>query len=100
MIDEVWPQIFRTEIPLPANPLRAINSYLIKGKDRFLMIDTGMNRPECLEAMNASLKELRADLEKTDFFVTHLHADHLGLISELARPSSRVYFNFPDAEVV
>jgi glyoxylase-like metal-dependent hydrolase (beta-lactamase superfamily II) len=88
------------EIPLPANPLKAINSYVIQGKDRFLMIDTGMNRRECLEAMNAYLRELRVDLEKTDFFVTHLHADHLGLISELARPSSKVYFNFPDAEVV
>src|SRR4030042_2788985 len=50
--------------------------------------------------MEASLKELRIDLEKSDFCVTHLHADHLGLISELARPSSKVYFNFPDAEVI
>lgn len=100
MIDEVRPRIFRMEIPLPANPLKAINSYVIKGEDRFLMIDTGMNRPECLEVMEASLKELRIDLEKTDFFVTHVHADHFGLISELARPSSKVYFNFPDAEVL
>jgi glyoxylase-like metal-dependent hydrolase (beta-lactamase superfamily II) len=99
MIDEVWPHIFRTEIPLPATPLKAINSYVIKGKDRFLMIDTGMNRPECKEAMDASLKELQVDLEKTDFFVTHIHADHLGLISDLARKSSRLYFNFPDAEI-
>ena len=98
MIDEVRPQIFRMEIPLPANPLKAINSYVIKGKDRFLMIDTGMNRPECMEAMEASLKELRVDLEKTDFFITHIHADHLGLVSELIRKSSRLYFNFPDAE--
>jgi len=88
------------EIPLPGNPLKAINSYVIKGENRFLMIDTGMNRPECKEAMDASLKELRVDLEKTDFFITHLHADHLGLISELARKSSKVYFNFPDAEVI
>ncbi len=100
MIDEVWPKIFRMEIPLPGNPLKAINSYIIKGEDRFLMIDTGMNRPECKEAMDASLKDLQVDLEKTDFFITHLHADHLGLISELARHSAKVYFNFPDAEVV
>jgi glyoxylase-like metal-dependent hydrolase (beta-lactamase superfamily II) len=100
MIDEVRPRIFRLQIPLPANPLRAVNSYVVKGHDRYLMIDTGMNRPECSEAMAASLKELRVDLEKTDFFVTHLHADHLGLISELARPSSKVYFNYPDAEVI
>jgi glyoxylase-like metal-dependent hydrolase (beta-lactamase superfamily II) len=100
MIDEVWPSIFRMEIPLPANPLKAINSYVIKGEDRFLMIDTGMNRPECMEVMQASLRELRVDLEKTDFFITHVHADHFGLISELATKSSLVYFNFPDAEVI
>jgi glyoxylase-like metal-dependent hydrolase (beta-lactamase superfamily II) len=100
MIDEVWPSIFRMEIPLPDNPLKAINSYVIKGEDRFLMIDTGMNRPECMEVMQASLRKLRVDLEKTDFFVTHLHADHFGLISELVTKSSRVYFNFPDAEVM
>jgi glyoxylase-like metal-dependent hydrolase (beta-lactamase superfamily II) len=81
MIDEVRPSIFRMEIPLPDNPLKAINSYVIKGEDHFLMIDTGMNRPECMEVMQASLRELRVDLEKTDFFVTHVHADHFGLIS-------------------
>ena len=54
MIEEVWPNIFRMEIPLPANPLKAINSYVVKGGDRFLIIDTGMNRPECLGAMQSS----------------------------------------------
>lgn len=100
MADEVSPNIFRTAIPLPQNPLRAINSYVIKGEDRFLMIDTGMNRPECMEAMRAGLKELQVDLEKTDFFVTHLHADHLGLVSELIRGGNKIYFNRPDAEVI
>lgn len=100
MIDEVFPHIFRMEIPLPGNPLKAINSYLIKGRDRFLMIDTGMNREECMEAMGSCLKELEVDLNRTDFFITHLHADHLGLVSELATDSSAIYFNHPDAQVI
>jgi glyoxylase-like metal-dependent hydrolase (beta-lactamase superfamily II) len=100
MAEEILPNIFREEIPLPQNPLKAINSYVIKEGGRFLMIDTGMNRPECLQAMQAYIKQIGVDLEKTDFFITHLHADHLGLVSELARPSSKVYFNYPDSKVI
>ena len=100
MAEEILPNIFRAEIPLPQNPLKAINSYVIKENDRFLMIDTGMNRPECLHAMNAYIKEIGLDLKKTDFFITHLHADHLGLVSDLAQPSSKIYFNHPDSEVI
>jgi glyoxylase-like metal-dependent hydrolase (beta-lactamase superfamily II) len=100
MIEEVFPNIFRMEIPLPGNPLKAINSYVIKGGIRFLIVDTGMNRKECLEAMQSSLKELEVDLRKADFFITHLHADHLGLVSELATDSAKIYFNYPDAEVI
>lgn len=96
MIEQVFPDIFRMEIPLPGNPLKAVNSYVIKGDQRFLIIDTGMNRSACREAMNAGLKELSVDLNKTDFFITHLHADHLGLVSELAVPSAKIYFNHPD----
>ena len=100
MIEEVWPNIFRTEIPLPANPLKAINSYIVRGGNRFLIIDTGMNRPECLEAMQSSLKKLGVDLRQTDFFITHVHADHFGLVSELVTNSSKIYFNHPDAEII
>ncbi|MFH1757312.1 MAG: MBL fold metallo-hydrolase [Pseudomonadota bacterium] len=100
MIEEVFPNIFRTEIPLPGSPLKAINSYLIRGGDRFLMIDTGMNRVECMEAMQSSLKELQVNLKHTDFFITHIHADHLGLVSELVQDSSKIYFNYPDTEII
>jgi len=100
MAEEIFPDLFREEIPLPQNPLKAINSYVIKGDGRFLMIDTGMNRPECLQAMEGYIKAIGVDLERTDFFITHLHADHLGLVSELARSSSKVYFNRPDAEII
>ncbi len=100
MPEEVFPNIFREEIPLPGNPLKAINSYIIKGNGRFLMIDTAMNRPECKEAMAAYIKSLKVDLNKTDFFITHLHADHLGMVSELAQSSSKIYFNYPDSQSI
>jgi len=93
MIEEILPNLYRIEIPLPNNPLKALNSYLIKGQGRFLLIDTGMNRDECMRAMLSSLEKLGVDLEKTDFFITHLHSDHLGLVSNLVADASKVYFN-------
>lgn len=99
MIDQVRRNIFRMEIPLPNNPLKAVNSYVVKGPKRALIIDTGMNRSACKEAMRSGLDELGIDLNKTDFFITHIHADHLGLVSELVRPASTIYFGRPDADI-
>ncbi len=98
MIEEIVEDLYKIEIPLPESPLKSINSYLIKSQDRNLIIDTGMNREECLNAMMSGLKELGVDIRKTDFFITHLHSDHLGLVSSLATDSSTIYFNQPDAD--
>ena len=93
MIEQVLPDFYRIEIPLPNSPLKALNSYLIKGQGRFLIIDTGMNRDECMRSMISSLEKLEVDLRKTDFFITHMHADHLGLVGNLATETSTIYFN-------
>lgn len=100
MIEEIRPGLFKTEIPLPKNPLKATNSYLIKSEGRNLIIDTGMNREECRSAMRAALTKLDVRLEETDLFITHLHADHLGLVADLATPFSKIYFNQPDADIL
>lgn len=99
LIEEILPRIYRAEIPLPRNPLKATNSYIIKGDDRSLVIDTGMNRQECMDAMSAAFRELEIIPDRTDFFITHLHADHLGLAGELSSSSSKIYFNAPDAAI-
>ncbi len=100
MIKEFLPNLYRIEVPLPGNPLKAVNSYVIKGRENSLIVDTGMNRKECSSVMSSGLRELDIDLKKTDFFITHLHADHLGLVSNLATEESTIYFNQPDADAV
>ena len=96
MPQQLFPNLYRELIPIPKNPLQAVNSYVIKGNGRFLVIDTGMNRPECREAMERYLKELQVDLDCTDFFITHFHADHLGLVSEFMQSSSKMYMSAVD----
>ena len=98
MVEEISKNLFRAEIPLPRNPLKYTNSYILKSSDRNLIIDTGFNRQECMDAMQEALDELDVDLAKTDLFVTHLHADHFGLVGSLATETSKVYFNQPDAD--
>jgi glyoxylase-like metal-dependent hydrolase (beta-lactamase superfamily II) len=100
MIEEVLPNLFRIEIPLPGNPLKSLNSYVMRAADRNLIIDTGFNRKECFRAMQVGLRELDVDLGKTDFLITHLHADHFGLVTKLLTDTSKVYFNRPDAEII
>jgi glyoxylase-like metal-dependent hydrolase (beta-lactamase superfamily II) len=100
MIEEIASNLYKIEIPLLNNPLKSLNSYVINGLDRNLIIDTGLGREECLSAMQAGLKELGVDLGKTDFFITHFHMDHIGLLSNLKTNTSKIYFNQPDADIL
>ncbi|MGA2735668.1 MAG: MBL fold metallo-hydrolase [Syntrophobacteraceae bacterium] len=98
MVEELLPNLYLIRIPLPGSPLGWVNSYVIKGRDRNLVVDTGLNRRECLEAMQAGLGEIEVDLKKTDFYITHMHADHIGLAPRLAEDTSTIYINRPDKE--
>lgn len=100
MIEQVLPNLYKIEVPLPESPLKATNAYLVKGSDRSLIVDTGMNRKKCLAALLSALQELRVDLERADFFITHLHADHLGLVGRLAGKKSKVFFSEVESTIV
>jgi glyoxylase-like metal-dependent hydrolase (beta-lactamase superfamily II) len=100
MCEELLPDLFQLKIPLPDSPLKYLNSYVVKGPDRSLIIDTGLNRKECLDAMQAGLRTLGIDLEAADIFITHLHADHFGLVTKLATDSTQVYFSRPEKELI
>jgi len=90
------PEIFQIQVELPHNPLGWLNSYVIKGKERTLVIDTGFNRPECWESLRQGLEELHVDFRKTDLFITHLHSDHTGLVWEFVNRGSRVFMSAID----
>ena len=100
MIEEIAANLYKIELPLPRNLLKSVNCYLIKGSEQSLLIDTGMNEIECLEAIHVALRRLTVDLNKTDFFITHLHIDHIGLVSELATSTSKIYFNKKESFLV
>lgn len=98
-VEEIRKDLFRIKVPLPNNPLKELNSYVIRSQERNLIIDTGFNRPQCLEVMERGISYLGLDLTRTDFFLTHLHADHTGLVVRLASQKSKVYFSRVDAQM-
>ena len=100
MIEEILRGLYRVVVPLPGNPLREVNSYVFTSMNRNLIIDTGMNRPECSEVLEAGLEEIGVDLDRTDFVATHFHADHQGLIPSLLRNGSRAFMGELDALVM
>ena len=100
MVEEIISNLYRIEVPLPGSPLKFINSYVIKDSYRNLIIDTGMNLEECMDVMQKSLSELGVDLENTDFFITHCHGDHFGLVSRLVKDESIVYINKVEADTI
>lgn len=100
MVCEILPGIYLSEIPLPGNPLKALNSYIIISKHRNLIIDTGFNMDACQEALMHGIRELDVDLSQTDLLLTHMHADHAGLADELARLGANVFIHAKDGELI
>lgn len=90
------PDIYKIDIPLPDNPLKNLNCYVIKTADKNLIIDTGFNRPECLQALENGLSALHIDKNKTELFLTHLHSDHIGLASHIMKENAPIYMSTID----
>ena len=90
-IEQIMPGFWRIPVPLPGNPLKELNSYLIRGQDENLLIDTGFRIEPCRAAITEALTELGVRREETDILLTHLHSDHSGLAPELVGPERRIY---------
>ena len=100
MTVEIYPNVYKLEIPLPNNPLRALNSYIIKSEDKNLIIDTGFNRKECKDALLKGLKNLNISLKDSYLLITHLHSDHSGLAAALNQEGVKVYAGKIDGKMI
>lgn len=100
MIREIQKDIYQIEVFLPNNPLKILNSYLIKGQDRNLLIDTGFAKKESYESLLRGLEKLNVDMKKTDVFLTHLHDDHIGLVKYIIQDNCKVYMHPEDQKTL
>lgn len=95
MVTEIIPGLYSIAVPLPNNPLKSLNAYVITG-ERNLLIDTGFRQDACREALLSGLQTLGVSMEHTDIFLTHLHSDHTGLAPEIRGRGTRIYIGARD----
>ena len=93
MIEKIYdsPNIYRIYVPLPENPLKNLNCYVVKTGDKDLVIDTGFNMKECLDELKKGLAELNVVMEKAVLFLKHMHSDHIGLTEEITEENTTIY---------
>src|SRR5699024_12775248 len=65
LIKEVAKDIYTFPVTLPNNPLKALNVYVVKGKDRTVVFDTGFNA-------EASREDLLKDRKSTRLNSSHV----------------------------
>jgi len=81
---EVTPGIYRMPLPLPIPTLSHINTYLVKGDNGYLLVDTGWNTGEAFDSLKKQLADNGINgREISQIVVTHTHPDHYGLAGEL-----------------
>lgn len=70
MLTKVYnePRIFQIDVPLPDNPLRNLNCYVVQDGGETLIIDTGFNRPECREALSGRACRAGCELGENEPF--------------------------------
>ena len=96
MIERITEDLSCIKVPLPGNPLKELNAYLLRGSERNILIDTGFRREECREALQTGLDELNVKMEETDIIATHLHSDHVGLAPDFIAEGRSIYISAID----
>ena len=94
------PEIYRIDIPLKGNALKNLNCYVLKSGGESVVIDTGFNRPDCMQALEEGLAELGISMDHTNLLITHLHTDHCGLAPGFAAGDSRIFMSKAEHELV
>jgi glyoxylase-like metal-dependent hydrolase (beta-lactamase superfamily II) len=86
---EVSPGIYWLKLPiiLEDDPgLSHVNVYLARGRDGFLLIDSGWNTPDAFETLSHCMREIGADIKDISQIVcTHVHPDHYGMAGRIRK---------------
>lgn len=92
---EVFPGIhwIKNPIGLDGSSLSHVNTYLARGKDGYLLVDTGWNTEESFEEIRKSLKVVGASIENiSQILVTHIHPDHYGMAGRIKKISGAMIY--------
>ena len=90
------PDVFVIKIPLPGNPLRELNSYLIMSEGESLLIDTGFQHPVSLKVLKDALEEIGVNPDTMQVFLSHVHTDHIGSVCDVSNENTVIYMSEED----
>ena len=90
------PEVYLIVIPFANGPIESTNCYVVKDGEKALVVDVGAKSRRGLAVMTAALDEIGVDPARADYFITHLHLDHVGMLSALAGADSVVYVDEGD----
>lgn len=96
MLEQVAADIYRASIPVPFRGLRQINAYLLRGRDGWDLVDTGLATPAALAAWEAVWRALSigpADLRQ--IIITHHHPDHMGMAGRFQQAAAEAGVTVP-----
>ncbi len=85
------PDVFRIPLPHAGGLEAATTCYLVRGRTRSLLVDTGSNTTAGLGLLARVLDALGVRRCDTDILVTHEHADHTGLAWRIRDDPAEVY---------
>lgn len=94
------PDIWKIQVPLPDNPLKELNCYIVQTQRENLVIDTGFRHPESRRVLLEGMAEIGLSWERTSLFLTHLHSDHTGLAPLFAERGCTIYMNGIDYDIL
>lgn len=93
-----YPEIYRIQVELKGNALKVLNAYLVKSDEEYILIDTGFNNEACRKSLLQGLKELGLKPKDVSLFLTHFHADHIGLAEMFVGNGKNIYMGKTDYE--
>jgi glyoxylase-like metal-dependent hydrolase (beta-lactamase superfamily II) len=99
---ELAPGLWRLPLPIPGHTLGGVCAFLVRDRDGYVLIDSGMDILPCVEALDGHLAALGVPGAALHTIVaTHCHPDHLGQAARLrARSDARVWLHALDAPLV
>lgn len=99
---EIIPNIYGLSLSPPNDPLAYVNTYLVRGDNKCLLIDAGWDTEETLNSLKEQLAEIDTHLEDISQIVaTHIHPDHYGLAGRLKQLSqAKIALHYLETELL
>ncbi len=96
---EVAPDVLRVSLPLPSPRLPEVNAYLMRAGDGWVLIDSGSHEGASRDLLREGLRSIGGPEQVREVWLTHLHADHYGGVTELDGATPGIRYDERDRDV-